>query len=172
MLGTFGRGSAMSLNRIDRQNIKRIRPKLIYVPVAPAALSPDDRIKWALEEIQSDMTKNEGTYPYSAHTPGIQEVLRRAGLGKTFLETKKDDVQRDTRRAQRKAVIKSGLSAINGRIAAPPAAGPVTSREDADDVAAIRQAWHLTELELDEALHRIEVLETELAAALARSSPA
>ncbi|MCQ1854021.1 hypothetical protein [Neorhizobium galegae] len=158
----------MPSNKIAHHNNSRIRPKLIYVPVAPPDLPPDDRIKWALEEIQSDINKNEGKYPFSSRRPGIQEVLRRAGLGKTFLEKKGDDADRDARRGWRKAMIKSGLKTITGKVIAPSVA-QAAIREDAEDVAAIKQAWHLTELELEEAHHKIEVLETALAAALARS---
>ncbi|MGO7586638.1 hypothetical protein ACC689_20770 [Rhizobium ruizarguesonis] len=158
----------MPSDKVAHHTNSRIRPKLVYVPVAPRELPPDDRIKWALEQIQSDVAKNGGTYPFSSRKPGIQEVLRRAGLGKTSLEKKGDDAERDARRARRKGMIIAGLQAITGRVVSTSTA-PVALREDADDVAAVRQAWHLVELELDEALHRIKVLETELAAALARS---
>lgn len=70
-----------------RENLRQKRA-VIYVSVAPQDLSSHERIDWALNAIKADIAKNHGIYPYSKSRPTIQEVLRRAGLGKTFLEAK------------------------------------------------------------------------------------
>lgn len=55
----------MQKRRDKPKNLNRHQTKVIYVSVAPADLMPDEKIEWALQEIQSDLKKNNGIYPYA-----------------------------------------------------------------------------------------------------------
>ncbi|TBG58344.1 hypothetical protein ELG71_08250 [Rhizobium leguminosarum] len=158
----------MQNRRGGPKNVNRHQPKIIYVSVAPADFNADEKIKWALREIQSDLNKNNGVYPYSSRKPGIQEVLRRADLGKSYLEKKGEDSVRDKIQSKRKEAIKAGISSIRGTVF-PPVVAWAAVADESDQIAALKQKWHVTILELEEAQHRIEVLERELARALSQS---
>jgi hypothetical protein len=126
-----------------------------------------------MREIESDIERNDGVYPYSEGEISTAEVLRRAGLSTAALQKPRHRETRDSVNNWVKAVqlkIKHGSKVVRREITER---AQVAKRE----VAGIRQSWVEAELEyiettaklaqLSERYARLEEENARLRAALA-----
>jgi hypothetical protein len=138
-----------------------------YVSLAPSHLKSSEKIEWALSTIASEKRRNRGIYPYSDGLPTIQEVLRRAGLGKKYLERKGDSARADLRRQTLKDRIKDGLFEINGTrpVQIADELSPTSDkRAESQELRHLRQLWCERELEFIQTENDLTQVQAELAA--------
>jgi hypothetical protein len=146
---------------------KRPQVTIKYVSVAPIHLNSSEKIDWALSTIASEKGSNRGIYPYTDGLPDIQEVLRRAGLYRTYLERKGDSARADLRRQTLKDRIKTGLSEINGMRPieiVDESSAPSDKRAESQELRRLRQLWCERELEMIETESTLADARKELAA--------
>lgn len=122
--------------------------------------SASDAIQKAKALIERDFERNHGIYPYNAGSVTATEVLRRAGLERTFLAKPRHRELRDDVNVWVKAVQKRIL------LGAEVIRRAVTEQKDAAraEADAIRQRWAEAELEYVDAQVTLEDLRTRCAA--------
>ncbi|MBO1905299.1 hypothetical protein KHP60_09720 [Microvirga sp. 3-52] len=113
----------------------------------------------AMRQIEADIERYEGIYPYAKGEVTAAEVLRRARLSSTLLQKPRhrglrDEVKAWVDRVQMK--LRKGLKVVRRA---------VTERADAakDEVRLIRQRWAEAELEYIENANKIDELTKECA---------
>lgn len=123
------------------------------------------RLRQAMAEIAKDVQDNEGLYPYNKGRIDQSEVCRRASVSKVTLQGSSHKTT--TKKEVDDWVVGMRIQAVTG---VRGVRRSVTERAEVWKAAHAKIAnhYHLAELELVEARHRIKQLEAEKAALLAQ----
>ncbi|CAN7404506.1 hypothetical protein LJR231_002562 [Phyllobacterium sp. LjRoot231] len=135
------------------------RVKRMFVPSAPDGLSSLAKIDWALRSIMKEVKNGNGNYPYG--TLNIQEVIRRAGVGRTYLESKGLSKNIENSKVGCKNKIKRVIRILKGKYYYDIVdTNPVTTTLIYQKMAIdIKQKWVEAELEYIEMSNRLKAYE-------------
>ncbi|SNT59565.1 hypothetical protein SAMN05216374_5450 [Tardiphaga sp. OK246] len=115
----------------------------------------------AMRDIEADIERNGGIYPYANGRVSVAEVVRRAGKSNAYLRRNGSEQLLNLRQEVAVWVIRVNSAIVNGASVVRKMI-TVRVREAKDELANVRQAYAEAELVLSETLAELQTCHQEI----------